>query len=60
MKVKYIGDYYKISLIKDKIYEVLSIESGWYRIIDETEDDYLFLPTDFEVIESSPEPPIIP
>lgn len=51
MKVKYIGEYYKVSLIKGKIYDVLSIEDGWYRIIDETGEDYLFPPKDFEVME---------
>lgn len=50
MKVKYIGDS-SISLTKDKIYEVLSVEKEWYRIVDDTDDDYLFSPEDFEVIE---------
>lgn len=51
MKVKYIGDYYKVSLIKGKIYCVLNIEDGWYRIIDETGEDYLFSPDEFEIVE---------
>ncbi len=51
MKVKYIGDYYKVSLINGKIYDVIKIEDGWYRIVDETEEDYLFSPTEFEIIE---------
>lgn len=50
MKVKYIGDYYKVSLIKGKIYEVLGIENGWYRIVDETGEDFLFSPKDFEIV----------
>ena len=51
MKVKYIGDYYKYSLNFGKIYEVSSIEHGWYRIIDESGEDYLFPPDIFEIIE---------
>ena len=50
MKVKYINQS-DVSLTKDKVYDVLSIERGWYRIIDDTEDDYLFDPKEFEVIE---------
>ena len=50
MKVKYIPES-SVSLIQDKIYNVLSIEEGWYRIIDETEDDYLFPPELFEIVE---------
>ena len=59
LKVKYIGekeisvpDSYKIFLdvIPNKIYEVLSIEKGRYRIIDESEEDYLYPPEKFEVI----------
>ena len=51
MKVKYIGNYYKVSLIKGKEYEVQSIEDGWYRIIDETGEDFLFSPNEFEIVE---------
>ena len=50
MKIKYIGKS-NVSLTKGKIYEVMSIEEGCYRIVDDTGDDYLFLPDDFEVIE---------
>ncbi len=65
MKVRYIGkrevdvpNSYKIfmDLLPDKIYEVLSIEGGWYRIIDESGEDYLY-PTDkfLEVAEDESE-----
>ena len=59
LKVKYIGEYeedvpnsYKIfmDVLPGKVYEVLSVERGWYRIIDESEEDYLY-PTDkFEIV----------
>ncbi len=52
MKVKYIGRT-NVSLTNNKIYEVQSIESGMYRIIDDTDDDYLFYSSNFEVVEKS-------
>lgn len=48
MKVKYTQKS-NISLTQDKIYDVLSVEKGWYRITDETEDDYLFPPENFKL-----------
>ena len=50
MKVKYIRES-DISLTKGKIYEVLAIERGLYRIVDDTEEDYLFYPEEFEIVE---------
>ncbi len=59
LKVKYIGERavdipnsYKIfmDVLPEKIYEVLSIENGWYRIIDESEEDYLYPPENFEEV----------
>lgn len=38
-------------LIKGKAYEVISIENGWYRIICEMGEDYLFPPEWFEIVE---------
>lgn len=51
MRVKYIGDYYKVRLIKNKVYDVINIEKNWYRIVDETDDDGLFAPEQFEIVE---------
>ena len=50
MKVKYIGPTC-VSLINGKEYDVLAIEKTCYRIIDETEEDYLFMPEEFEIVE---------
>ena len=50
MKVRFKGES-SVSLTKDKIYEVLSVEETWYRIVDDTDDDYLFAPDGFEVVE---------
>ena len=60
LKVKYIGELdvdvpnsYKLfmDVLPNKVYEVLSIEDGWYRLIDESEEDYLYPPDKFEVVD---------
>ncbi|MGN0666468.1 MAG: hypothetical protein ACI4KF_08075 [Huintestinicola sp.] len=50
MKVKYIGKSDPLELLNGKIYNVISVEKGWYRIIDETEEDYLYPPELFEIV----------
>lgn len=50
MKAKYLRDSQGISLTKDKFYEVLDYESG-FIIIDNTGEDYLYAPDDFQIIE---------
>lgn len=50
MKVKYIGKDL-VAITKGKIYDVISVEKGWYRINTELEEDYLFPPELFEIIE---------
>ena len=52
MRMKYIGKSQKYYLLNSKIYEVLSIEKGWYRVIDETGEDYLYPPELFASTES--------
>ncbi len=52
MKVKYVGlEVDPLGVISGKIYDCLGIEKEWYRIIDETGEDYLYPPKDFEIIE---------
>lgn len=53
IKVKYIGVNGEVDgdLILDKTYDVLSIEEGWYRIIDESGEDYLYPPHIFQIIQ---------
>lgn len=50
MRVRYIGET-DVSLTNGKAYKVLSVESGWFRVVDDTEEDYIFPPDQFEVIE---------
>ena len=50
MKVKYINKT-DSSLVNGKIYDVISIECGWYRITDNLGEDYLYSPEEFEIVE---------
>lgn len=34
-----------------KIYDVIGVERGWYRIIDESGEDYLYPSAMFEIVE---------
>lgn len=51
MKVKYIKETDSATFIHNKIYEVISEEEGWYRIVDETNEDYLYQPDYFVIVE---------
>lgn len=51
MKVRHIKNTISMCLTENKIYEVLSIEKGWYRIVDDTGEDYLYPPEAFEIAE---------
>lgn len=50
MRVKYIGKEI-VALESGKVYDVLSVEKGWFRIMTEIGEDYLFPPSSFEVIQ---------
>ena len=52
MKVRYIGPVL-VAMEQNKIYDVISIEKGWYRIMTELGEDYLFPPHLFEIVEES-------
>ena len=49
-KVKYLGKTDRFGLIKGKVYDVISVEKDWYRIVDETGEDYLYPPEKFEIV----------
>lgn len=53
MKVRYIGKTEFLMLTNGKIYEVISIERKWYRIVDDTGEDYLYPPEQFEIVEEN-------
>ncbi len=52
MKVKYLGESDTLSLLNGKVYNVLSIEYGYYRIVNKTGEDFLYDTDAFEIIES--------
>ncbi len=47
MKVKYIGETIPFALTNNRVYSVMAIEKGWYRIEDDTGEDYLYPPEKF-------------
>lgn len=51
MKVRWNGKTESLVLTHDKVYDVLSIERGWYRLVDDSGDDYLYPPEKFEIVE---------
>ena len=54
MKVRYIGKTSDpLYFIRGKIYEKLGEEHGLWRVIDETEEDYLYPPGWFEELTDS-------
>ena len=55
MKVKYTGETSFLELTHNKIYNVLSVEKDWYRVVDDSGEDYLYPPEDFEIVEPNDE-----
>lgn len=51
MIVRYKGESDPLALIHGKDYKVLSVEEDWYRIVDETDEDYLYPPDAFDIVE---------
>lgn len=51
MMAKYMGETSFLELTHDKVYKVLSVEKGWYRVVDDSGEDYLYPPDEFEVVE---------
>lgn len=50
MQARYLGQTDFLVLTHGKLYEVLSVERGWYRIIDDSGEDYLYPPQLFEIV----------
>ena len=51
MKVKWIGKTEYLVLTNGKIYDVISIEKSWYRIIDDSGEAYLYPSSMFEIVQ---------
>lgn len=50
MIAKYLGKTEFLALTNGKVYEVLSVERDWYRIVDDSGEDYLYPPELFELV----------
>mgnify|MGYP004586127485 FL=1 len=50
MQARYLGQTDFLVLMHGKLYEGLSVERGWYRIIDDSGEDYLYPPDCFEIV----------
>ena len=59
MKVKYLEESDPTALLQDKVYEVMSVERDWYRIVDESDEDYLYPPELFEIVDAEPPAPVL-
>ena len=53
MKVKWLGETEFLCLTHGKVYEVLSKEYDFYRVVDDSDDDYLYEIDGFEIVEGS-------
>lgn len=52
MKIQYLGETSFLELTNGKVYNVISVEKGWYRIVDDSGEDYLYPPDEFAVVVS--------
>lgn len=50
MKVRYIGETIPLELTNGETYEVIATEKNWYRITDDSGEDYLYPPNKFEIV----------
>ena len=57
MKVMYKKQTEPFMLTNGKIYEVLSVERKYYRITDDTGEDYLYPPESFDIVDNTNIPP---
>lgn len=55
LRVRYTGDYYKYSLRKGKVYDVVIEEGKWYAIVDESGEEYVFPKYMFEIVNEDDE-----
>ena len=58
MRARFLGESDPFTLTHGKEYEVVSVELNWYRIVDETDEDYLYPADLFEVTATEPPAPV--
>lgn len=55
LRVRYNGKSSPIYCIKGKEYDVIGKQCGYWRVIDESGEDFLYRPDHFEVLEGNPD-----
>jgi|InofroStandDraft_1065614.scaffolds.fasta_scaffold17094_5 hypothetical protein len=50
-QVRWLGPTEFLMLTNQKVYTVLSVEKEWYRVVDDSGEDYLYPPELFEIVE---------
>ena len=50
MRVRYLDETSFLEMTHNKVYEVVSIEKGWCRLVDDSGEDYLYPPDELEVV----------
>jgi|GEM_PF-5254193 len=55
MKVRWKEKDFFPYMTKDKIYDVISIEKDWYRLIGDWGEDYLHAPECFDIVDDTDE-----
>ncbi|TCL32190.1 hypothetical protein EV210_12310 [Anaerospora hongkongensis] len=53
MKVKYIGESDSMRFVYGKVYTVLGKEGPFWRVIDETGEDYLYTLQNFQIVDET-------
>lgn len=51
MKVRFIGKSDPLGCINGKVYEMIGESHGYWKVVDESGEDYLYDPAVFEVVE---------
>lgn len=51
MIVKWTGKTEFLVLTNGKVYDVISVEKDWYRVVDDSGEDYLYPPDQFVIVE---------
>ena len=55
MKVRFHGKNNPFYFIDGKEYDVVGKQCGYWAVVDETGEDYLYSPDDFEIVEGNAE-----
>ena len=53
MKIEYLGETDFLVLTHGKQYDVISVEKDWYRVVDDSGDDYLYPPKLFRLVDTN-------